>query len=72
MLLTVRSWDGSKKSIRPVVKNLPAGTYLVKVGAEEARREKLGSGDELALDVEVGGEEVDVVVRLRHSLDMMS
>lgn len=64
LLLTVRSWDGHKRTIKPVVKNLPDGEYIV-TGEKETRTEMIQGGEDLVLEVEVDGEDLDVTVHLQ-------
>jgi hypothetical protein len=45
-----------------VIKNLPKGDYVV-TGEQRARTESLAAGDDLALEIEVDGNELDVVVQ---------
>ncbi|KAK5714300.1 hypothetical protein LTR17_017231 [Elasticomyces elasticus] len=62
VVVTMRSWDGEVKGMRFVVKNLEAGEWVVWVDGKSVRSESVGKKGEIELNVEVGGEEVDVVV----------
>lgn len=65
MVVTMRSWDGSKKTVKPVFKNLPAGTWEIFVDGHCATRLEVNQDQDvdLAVEVEVGGADVDVVAR---------
>ncbi|MCJ1478617.1 hypothetical protein MMC13_007298 [Lambiella insularis] len=63
MVATFRSWDGSAKSIKPSVKNLRSGTYGVYVDGRLRNVETVRSPTDIVVgNLEVGGEEVDLVV----------
>ena len=62
VVMTMKSWDGSEKMVKPVVKNMPAGEWSLWVGGILARTEQVGKGGEVHVEVKVGGEEVDIVV----------
>ncbi|KAK1572652.1 uncharacterized protein LY79DRAFT_707471 [Colletotrichum navitas] len=62
LVLTVRTWDGGAKAIRPVVKRLEPGPWDVFVGGELAVSRVLSAGEDIALDVQVGGADLDIVV----------
>lgn len=64
LLLTIRSWDGSKKNMKPVVKQLPGGKYAV-TGEKQPREVVLSGDDDLVLEVEVSKEDLDVIVQLQ-------
>jgi len=67
MIATFRSWNDSHVSIKPTVKNMPAGTYGIYVnGCLKDLAEISGAGSEIAMELEVAGEEVDLVVLLDH------
>ncbi|KAK3627285.1 hypothetical protein LTR56_019291 [Elasticomyces elasticus] len=61
-VVTMRSWDREVRGVRFVVKNLEAGEWVVWVDGKLVRSDIVGKGGKIELDVEVGGEEVDVVV----------
>jgi hypothetical protein len=63
MVATWRTWDGRITEIRPVVSNLPPGVYGVYVdGALVEKRIINATENSIAVDIEVGGEEVSLVV----------
>ncbi|KAE8453320.1 hypothetical protein EG329_011387 [Mollisiaceae sp. DMI_Dod_QoI] len=63
MLATFRTWNGQTVAVKPIVKSLPLGTYGVYVNGELKSVEKVGSvGDEIAVELEVGEVEVNLVV----------
>ncbi|KAK5675242.1 hypothetical protein LTS10_012003 [Elasticomyces elasticus] len=62
VVITMRSWNGEAKTVRLVVKNLEGGEWVTWVAGKLVRSENVGKGGTMELDVEVGGEEVDVVV----------
>ncbi|KDN59903.1 hypothetical protein CSUB01_03220 [Colletotrichum sublineola] len=62
LVLTVRTWDGAARTIRPVVKGLEAGPWNVFVGGELAVSRVFSAGEDIALEVQVGGADLDIVV----------
>ena len=63
MIATFRSWNGSNVSIKPVIRNLPAGRYGVYVNGglrDVAVTHDLSN--EIEVDLDVGQEDVDLVV----------
>ncbi|KAK2046019.1 hypothetical protein LZ31DRAFT_552731 [Colletotrichum somersetense] len=62
LVLTVRTWDGDVRAIRPVVKGLGPGPWDVFVGGELASSRVLSTGEDIALEVQVGGADLDVIV----------
>ncbi|EFQ28175.1 uncharacterized protein GLRG_03319 [Colletotrichum graminicola M1.001] len=65
LVLTVRTWDGGAKAIRPVVKGLEPGPWDVFVGGELAVSRVLSAGEDIALEVQVGAADLDIVVMKR-------
>jgi hypothetical protein len=63
MTATFKTWNGRRVAIRPVVKMLPPGTYGVYVDGELKRVANIASPtEEITVDLEVGREEVDLVL----------
>jgi hypothetical protein len=63
MTATFRTWNAERLTIRPVVKTLPSGTYGIYVNGELKRVAVVASrSDEIAVDLEVGGEDVDLIL----------
>ncbi|KAF6788484.1 hypothetical protein CSOJ01_14997 [Colletotrichum sojae] len=63
LAVTVRSWDGTKKCIQPSFRGLPDGRYGVyENGVLRRRAEVRGRDSSIVLDLEVSGEELDVVI----------
>ncbi|KAJ6489608.1 hypothetical protein C8R47DRAFT_1014826 [Mycena vitilis] len=63
MVLTVRTWDGSKTTINPVFRNLPLGTYGVYIDGEFSEaRSVTWVGGSIAMTLEAGGQELDCVL----------
>jgi hypothetical protein len=63
MVATFRTWNGNSVAIKPVVKMLPIGTYGVYVNGElKFMGTVAGPSDGIAVDLEVGNEEVDLVL----------
>lgn len=63
MIATFRSWDDSRVSIKPVIKKLPAGTYGVYING--SLRDIVVTHDltdEIEVDLDVGKDDVDLVV----------
>ena len=63
MIATFRSWDGSSVSIKPVIKNLPNGTYGIYVNGC-LRDEKMVNdlSDEIEVKLDVKEQNIDLVV----------
>lgn len=63
MVATFRLWNGNRVSVRPVVKHLLPGTYGIYVdGARRGVETVESAGDEIAVELEVGETDVDLVV----------
>ncbi|KAK5722848.1 hypothetical protein LTR17_014234 [Elasticomyces elasticus] len=62
VVVTMRTWDGEARGVRLVVKNLEGGEWAVWVDGKLVRSETVDKRGEVELNVEVGGEEVDIVV----------
>lgn len=62
LVLTMRTWDGTERSVKLVIKNLPAGQWTVHVGGKAVKSVDVAQGGEISLDVKVDGHEIDVVV----------
>ncbi|KAL6693922.1 hypothetical protein J3F84DRAFT_378079 [Trichoderma pleuroticola] len=63
LVLTMKTWDGRRVGAAPVASNLPAGTWAVYVNEEEVQQDAVKEGGDLSVEVEVGGEEVNVVFK---------
>lgn len=61
VVVTMKSWNGAKKKVRPVFKNLGPGIWEVFVDRQLRTKGKFEEGGEIAIEVEVGAEDVDVV-----------
>ncbi|KAJ3523291.1 hypothetical protein NM208_g12510 [Fusarium decemcellulare] len=69
MVITCRTWDGTKKRINCTVHNLPTGVYGIYKGGRLAEVSYVGNRDcVITLTLEVGPEELDVVL-LRDSVE---
>ena len=63
MIATFKSWNAKRIAIRPIMRTLPSGTYGVYVDGELKSVASVGSrSEEIAVDLEIAGEEVDLVV----------
>ncbi|KAK2023314.1 hypothetical protein LX32DRAFT_667422 [Colletotrichum zoysiae] len=62
LALTVRAWDGDVGAIRPVVKGLGPGPWDFLVGGGLASSRVLSAGEDIALELQVGGADLDIVV----------
>ncbi len=72
MVATWRTWDGRVAEIRPVVRNLQPGLYGVYVNRSLIEKRELeGMDNEIAVDLEVGAEDVEFVV-LKSALQVKS
>ncbi|KXH66544.1 hypothetical protein CSAL01_05674 [Colletotrichum salicis] len=61
LVLTVRSWDGSTKTMRPSLRNLGPGTWNVFVDGQLRLSRTLSAGEDIALEVQVGHWDLDIV-----------
>jgi hypothetical protein len=63
MVATFKTWNGAKRSLKPVVHNLSIGTYGIYVDGELLRTVDVSSTSApVEIDLEVGEVEVDLVV----------
>lgn len=63
MLVTLRTWNGETVSVRTVVKNLAVGRYGIYVGGALRNVRSVATlDDQVEVEFEVGGKEVDLVV----------
>ena len=62
MVMMGRAWDGIKKTVKPVAKHLRPGKYGIYLQGELVKEEMVGAEGTVAIDVEIGGEEVEIVV----------
>lgn len=65
LMLTVRSWDGCKRKIKPVFKNLNAGKWEVYVDRQLGKKADVVQGEPIAVEITVGEEEMDIVVLMK-------
>ncbi|WYZ44936.1 hypothetical protein EsH8_VIII_000252 [Colletotrichum jinshuiense] len=62
LVLTVRAWDKDLKTINPVVRNLEPGSWNVFIGGELKMSQMLSAEENIALEVQVGDSDLDIVV----------
>lgn len=62
LLLTMRTWNGETKVIRPKVVGLPAGTYDVYIEGSFARSHTQNTTEKLSLELVVTGEESSICI----------
>lgn len=63
MITTFRTWNGKRVAIRPVVKMLPLGTYGIYIdGKIKTVAVVVSQSEEVGVDLEVEGREVDLVL----------
>ncbi|KAM5350938.1 hypothetical protein ACJ41O_003661 [Fusarium nematophilum] len=63
MILTIRTWEDRRTKIQPTAKNLEAGLWAVYVDGELAKYGSVESRGRMAVEVEVGMEEMDIVFK---------
>lgn len=63
LVLTMKTWDGRRVDAAPVASNLPAGTWAVFVNEKLVQQDVVKEGGDLSVEVEVGGEELNVVFK---------
>ncbi|GJC89183.1 linalool dehydratase/isomerase [Colletotrichum liriopes] len=61
LVLTVRTWNQDTKLIKPVIKNLEPGLWNVFIGEELKVSRVLSAGENVALEVQVGDSDLDIV-----------
>ncbi|KAJ0162144.1 hypothetical protein CTA2_5049 [Colletotrichum tanaceti] len=61
LVLTLRTWDDGSVKVQPVARNLSAGFWGVYVQGELVRRDAVEDGGSLSVDVEVTGNDLDIV-----------
>ncbi|GAB1215296.1 hypothetical protein ATERTT37_004482 [Aspergillus terreus] len=61
LVLTVRTWDGRLVGLRPTARNLIQGKWAVYVNGDLREIAEAGDGGEMEVQVQVAGEELDVV-----------
>jgi hypothetical protein len=59
----MRSWDRSKKRVKPISKNLTPGTWEIFVDGHSKTKLDVHQDEDVGLEVEVGGADVDVVAQ---------
>ena len=62
LFVTVKTWDGGERTIRPVFKNLAAGRWSVHVDGKLYAEQEMKQGGQIPAEVAVGGRDVDIVV----------
>lgn len=63
LILTMRSWDSAVRKIGPVFKNLPAGKWtLHSLPSRQKTSFECAQGGEVGVGVDVGAEEVDLML----------
>ncbi|KAL3442795.1 hypothetical protein BJX65DRAFT_321072 [Aspergillus insuetus] len=63
MIVSMRSWDGKIKSVHLEICNLPAGSYAIYNNGDLSDTKNVDKSSELlALSIDVGGGELDIVV----------
>ncbi|KAG9651700.1 hypothetical protein KCU95_g3370, partial [Aureobasidium melanogenum] len=62
-IVTMRTWDGSSKILRPTLRNLSSGSWDIFINGREKNKIEDFQGGDIELEVEVGGVDVDVVAR---------
>jgi hypothetical protein len=64
VVVTMRAWDGSAKTVGPVFKDLAAGEWAVYVDDElRATHAVQHDGGEISTTLVVGGDDVSIVLR---------
>ncbi|KAL2874335.1 hypothetical protein SGCOL_010506 [Colletotrichum sp. CLE4] len=61
LVLTVRSWDGSTKTIKPALRTLGPGMWNVFVDGQLRLSRTLSPGEDIALEVQVRHRDLDIV-----------
>jgi hypothetical protein len=68
MVATFRTWNGNSAAIKPVVKMLPIRTYGVYINNElKFMGTVAGPSDGITVDLDIGNEEVDLVLLGGHN-----
>ncbi|TKA65362.1 hypothetical protein B0A49_12211 [Cryomyces minteri] len=63
MNVALRTWNGSKVDVKPVVRNLPPGTYGIYVDGElRSVAEVTSPCDQITVELAVGGQDVEFVL----------
>ncbi|KAJ7238510.1 hypothetical protein B0H12DRAFT_1137398 [Mycena haematopus] len=62
MIITIRTWDASTKTISPVFRNLPEGNYGVYINGELTEVNSVTAPRSLTATVVAGGQELDLVL----------
>lgn len=62
-IITMRTWDGSTKVLRPTLKNLSSGSWDIFVDGKHKDKVEVYQGRNVEIEVEVGAVDVDVVAR---------
>jgi hypothetical protein len=61
LLLTARTWNGETRTIKPVFRNLPAGSWKMFVDGQLKSIQDVAASGEVSVEVKVGKNDVDVV-----------
>ncbi|KAH0038758.1 hypothetical protein KCU78_g1428, partial [Aureobasidium melanogenum] len=62
-IITMRTWDGSTKTLRPTLRNLSSGSWNIFVNGRQENKIEVPQGGNVELEVEIGSTDVDVVAR---------
>ncbi|KAG9570109.1 hypothetical protein KCU61_g8314, partial [Aureobasidium melanogenum] len=62
-IITMRTWDGSTKTLRPTLRNLSSGSWDIFVNGRQENKIEVPHGGNVELEVEIGSTDVDVVAR---------
>lgn len=62
MFVALRTWDGKTVNATAVMRNLPSGIYGVYINGEQDTIVQTKGGEPLAVMLEVGGQDVELVV----------
>lgn len=65
LAMTMRTWDGNKRTLQAVVRSLQEGSWEIYQDGELLFQQKVRSGGDIELDLSVGGDELDVALILR-------
>ena len=63
LIFTGRTWHGEPATVRPTARNLAAGTWAVYVDGELRQTAAVEAGGAVAVEVQFGADEVDVVLK---------
>ncbi|PTB66877.1 hypothetical protein BBK36DRAFT_1168396 [Trichoderma citrinoviride] len=63
LVVTMKTWDGRRVTAALVANNLPGGSWCVFVNGELVQSVTVKDGGDVRVEIEVGGEELDVVFK---------